>query len=408
MSARAVSAAMGAALAVSIAVPAASGAAVVLDDGHVDVAARLVGGALRLQVKDGTAGAGSVIWRDPADVVLHARPASATTVPSAAAMGFLGAPGAPLWLLPQVQRAGVLWPGWNTEQLTSAEVAGAVRWTLTGVEGPGAFALFTTGAFGTVDKLFDTSDGLPDARAIPLGTHAHGNWAFGAEGRYVLSFEIRARRPSGETIADARTIAVTVGAVDPATGTPLGGGGGSGGGGSGGGAGGGGGSGGGAGGGTGGGGAGGGPGGGGSSGPGRNGSGGGGGGSSRTGQNGSGAGRGTTGGRAGSDGRAGGRPGARTRRAARLRLATTGRPRLRGRVLRVGLRVGARSRVRLSVRRGGRVVARGPVRVVGPRARAVRTRLDRRLGPGSYRVRVVARAGSRSASTTLALRVGRR
>jgi putative ABC transporter-associated repeat protein len=374
MSARAALSAGCAALALSPAVPAAAGAAVVLEDGHVDVAARLVDGGLRMQVKDGTAGAGAVVWREPADAVLHARPASATTVPAGAALSFLGAPGTPLWLLPQVQRAGLLWPGWNTEQLTSAEVAGPVRWTLTGVEGPGSFALFTTGTFGTVDTLFDTGDGLPDAREIPLGTHAHGNWAFGAEGLYRLAFELSARRPSGETMTDARTIAVTVGAVDPSTGAPLGGG---------------------------------------LPDPGRGGTGGsdpgapGGGG---PGPGGSGGQGGSGGGDPSSDGgpRTGRRDDAKPGRGALLlRLATRGGVRLNGRRLELRMRVATRSRVRVTVHRRGRVVARGPVLVVGPRSRVLHVRLDRRLAPGAYRVRLTARAGARCAATTLALRVAR-
>lgn len=372
--------ALGAALAVSIAVPAAAGAAVVLQDGHVDVAARIVDGALRMQVKDGTAGAGAVVWREPAETVLHARPASATTVPAGATMGFLGVPGAPLWLLPQVQRAGLLWPGWNTEQLPAADVAGTVRWTLTGVEGPGRFALFTTGTFGAVDKLFDSGDGLPDAREIPLGTHAHGNWAFSAEGLYRLSFELRARRPSGETMTDARTVAVTVGAVDPATGAPLGGGGDPG------------------------------------SGPGRggDGSGGNGGGGGSGGSGGS----GTPGGGARSGGAGGGKPGAgggsrtdgRSRRAqrSRLKLVTSGPATARGRMLTVRLRIGTKARVRVTVRRSGRTVARAPIRLLAPSARVFRVRLNRNLTPGRYRVRVTARAGARSATQTVALRAVRR
>jgi putative ABC transporter-associated repeat protein len=379
MNARAAFGSVFAALACSTAAPAAAGAAVVLEDGHVDVAARMVDGGLRLQIKDGTAGAGAVVWREPAETVLHARPASATTVPAGAALGFLGAPATPLWLLPQVQRAGLLWPGWNTEQLTSAEVVGTVRWTLTGVEGPGSFALFTTGTFGAVDTLFDTGDGLPDAREIPLGTHAHGNWAFGAEGLYRLAFELSARRPSGETMTDARTIAVTVGAVDPATGAPLGGGLPD-------------------------------PGGGGTGG-GDPGAPGGGGSGSGSGSGGPGAGgQGGAGGGGSSDGdsRRGRRDDAKPVAGALLRLPARGGVRLRGRRLHVRMQVAASSRVRVSVQRRGRVVARGPVRVVGPRARVLRVRLDRRLAPGAYRVRLAARAGAREATKTVALRVGRR
>ncbi|MDO8201575.1 choice-of-anchor M domain-containing protein, partial [Conexibacter sp. CPCC 205762] len=199
----------------------AAAAPVVLQDGHVDWGARLVDGALRVQVKDGTAGSGAVVWRDPADVVFHVRPAARTSVPAGAAFAFLGTPGAPLWLLPQVQRPGVLWPGWNTEEIAGGQVAGPLTWTLDAVDGPGRFALFSSGTFGGATTLFDSGDGLPDTTTVPAGTHAHGNWAFGAEGRYLLTLTTRAAlAPSGAT-SDTRQLLVTVGAVDPASGAPL-------------------------------------------------------------------------------------------------------------------------------------------------------------------------------------------
>ncbi|MDW5598386.1 choice-of-anchor M domain-containing protein, partial [Conexibacter stalactiti] len=193
----------------------------VLQDGHVDYGARFVGGVLRAQVKDGTAGSGAVVWRESSEVVFHVRPAARTTVPSAAAFAFLGAPGAPLWLLPQVQRQGVLWPGWNSEEIAAAQLTGPLSWSLDAVTGPGRFALFTAGSFGGVTKLFDSGDGLPDTVQVPAGTHAHGNWAFSAEGRYQLTFTTRAPLAPSGSASDTRTLTVTVGAVDPATGAPL-------------------------------------------------------------------------------------------------------------------------------------------------------------------------------------------
>src|SRR5687767_11174694 len=83
-------------------------AAVVLAEGHVDYAARFVDGSFQSQVKDGTQG--TVVWREPRDVVFHARPEARTSVPDDPRMRFLGAPGDPVWVLPQVQRAGLLWP----------------------------------------------------------------------------------------------------------------------------------------------------------------------------------------------------------------------------------------------------------------------------------------------------------
>jgi putative ABC transporter-associated repeat protein len=198
----------------AIALPPADAAArVVLADGHVDYAARVVGGKLQSRIKDSTSG--RVIWRRPGGVVFHARPGTRTRLPDDGAMDFLGDPGDPVWVLPQTQESGILWAGWNTEQITKRRVRGAVRWTLRRVRGPGRVAVFQTGAFGDHDILFNSTDGLPDRRRVPLGTHAHGNWAFTAVGRYRLTFELRAAARSGRLLRSTATLAVAVGDVDP-------------------------------------------------------------------------------------------------------------------------------------------------------------------------------------------------
>jgi surface-anchored protein len=211
-------AAAGALMALAIGGAPAAAAPVVLDEGHVDYGARMVDGQLQSQVKDGTRGASAVVWREPADVVFHVRSAARTTVPANPQLAFLGAPGDPVWLIPQIQRSEILWAGWNTEELGAAELGGPVAWTLAAVDGPGAFAIFQTGSLGNVDVLFNSRDGLPDARNVPLGTHAHGNWAFSAAGTYRLTFTMSGTRPSGEAMSDTEILTVTVADVPPQVG----------------------------------------------------------------------------------------------------------------------------------------------------------------------------------------------
>lgn len=191
------------------------GAPVVLAQGHADIAGRLVGDALRIQVKDGTGG--TPVWREPSTVVFHARPAARIEVPDDPAFAFLGKGGDPVWALPQVQDPALLWPGWNTEELGS--LSGDIAWKLTGVDGPGAFALFTSGAFGDPEVHFNSRDGLPDTLRVARGTHAHGNWVFGKEGVYRLTFEMSGTK-AGKALSDRQTVTVAVGAVDPSKVTP--------------------------------------------------------------------------------------------------------------------------------------------------------------------------------------------
>ena len=202
------------ALAAALVLAPASDAQLVIDDGHADYGARIVDGGLRSQIKDSTAG-GAPVWREVESVRIRLDAAARATVPDGASWAFLGVPGATVWLIPQTQRAGVVWLGWNTEALTAADVAGDVMWRLDAVEGPGRVAVFQTGAFGQPDKLFDSGDGLPDARAVPIGTHAHGNWSFSRPGDYALMLAHSVQRAGGGTQSDTRILRVTVDAGVP-------------------------------------------------------------------------------------------------------------------------------------------------------------------------------------------------
>jgi surface-anchored protein len=187
---------------------------VTLDRGHVDaVALRLLPDGLHVQVKDGTA-TGVTTWREPADVEFRVTAAARTELPAQPALSFLGGAGKQVFLLPQTQRADLLWTGWNTEELRPAEVSGPVTWALTAVDGPGAFGLFTTGSFGAPEIIFNNTDGLPDTLSVPLGTHAHANWVFAEPGRYQLTFAVTAPGTGG-TLTDTETLTFVVGDGTP-------------------------------------------------------------------------------------------------------------------------------------------------------------------------------------------------
>ncbi|MGI5183515.1 TIGR03773 family transporter-associated surface protein [Dactylosporangium sp. CA-152071] len=181
---------------------------VVITSGHADVAVRLESGRLVTRIKDGTGG-GAPVWRTPSEVVLHLGDAATATVP-AGPFDFLGGQGATVWQVPQTQKAGVPWLGWNTEE--AGQAGGPVTWKLTGVDGPGTVAVFEYDAFGQPKVIFNSKDGLPDSLAVPLGTHAHGNWAFTKPGAYRLSFS---HTLGGSTATSVVTFAV--GGTDPKT-----------------------------------------------------------------------------------------------------------------------------------------------------------------------------------------------
>ncbi|WP_405061579.1 choice-of-anchor M domain-containing protein [Kribbella sp. NBC_01505] len=158
-----------------------------LSNGHADYAVRLVAGALQSRIKDGTK-PGTPVWRDPATVTIRLTSAAGTTSPGGA-FGFLGPKGTPVWQIPQTQKEGVVWLGWNTEELKPGQVPGnTVTWRLDKVAGPGRVSVFEFNSFGQPQIIFNSADGLPDTYQIPIGTHAHGNWSFTKPGTYNLTF----------------------------------------------------------------------------------------------------------------------------------------------------------------------------------------------------------------------------
>ncbi|WP_165984962.1 choice-of-anchor M domain-containing protein [Streptomyces sp. YIM 98790] len=215
------------AYAVRVAAPAATdttGASrerTVLDEGHIDIAARVLDGDLHIHVKDGTV-PGSSTWREPGALVLHVKPEAEQQVPDNPQFAFLGDPGDPVWLLDQVQQEGLLWPGWSTEHIPAGATTGPVEFRLDSVSGPGDLALWTYDVMDGATVLFNSGDGTPDAFDVPQNTHAHGGWAFTEEGTYQVTLSMTATLSGGGKISDTETFAFAVGATDPGTVTPPG------------------------------------------------------------------------------------------------------------------------------------------------------------------------------------------
>lgn len=204
---------LGAAAHLAPAADAAGAADAVLRDGHLDITTRLDGGRLRTELVLEAAGAPPVRYQpDQATLVVADR--ARTTVPPNPAFGFLGPPGSAVWVLPQTQDPELLWVGWNTERIPAGTLPGPVRWTLRTVEGPGRFALFTTDQFGAPRPLL-VGGGTPNRMEVPLGVHAHGNWAFGAAGTYTLGIDLEADGAAPERLT-LRFAVGTAGTPDPA------------------------------------------------------------------------------------------------------------------------------------------------------------------------------------------------
>jgi surface-anchored protein len=180
---------------------AAQPAPVVLSVGHVDVLQLTYeGGELALSIKDDSGG--EPVTRNPADVVLQALPGSRGPVPEHPDFGFLGAPGDPVWILPEIQNHSLLWPGWNTEPIPLGVFQeDLITLTLTEVVGPGKLFVYIEDFLGLPEHQFSSEPGFPDSTVVRTDTHVHANWAFTAEGSYTLRFEAEATLPDGTTVS---------------------------------------------------------------------------------------------------------------------------------------------------------------------------------------------------------------
>lgn len=166
------------------AAPAPAAAPLVLSSGHVDaVDVEYEDGELALAVHDDATDAAYA----PSDVVLRVRNLARTTVPDDPAYAFLGTPGAPVWVLPEIQNPDLLWAGLSTEELEPGVFAGdQVTIRVERVRGPGDVAVFTQDAVGAPAVLADSGDGLPDTIRLGTGGHVHAGWAFDRPGTYQL------------------------------------------------------------------------------------------------------------------------------------------------------------------------------------------------------------------------------
>ncbi|GAA3927273.1 TIGR03773 family transporter-associated surface protein [Actinoplanes auranticolor] len=182
----------------------------VIADGHVDMGPQLSGGALRIRLKDDTTTPAT--WRELSDVTLKVTDKARIDVPAGPGYAFLGKAGDKVYLLPQSQQSGIVWPGWNTQHESLVKgTRGTVNWRLKQVSGPGKFKLFLTGSFGAPEVIFDSDKSLPQRLGIAPNTHAHGNWAFTRAGTYQLTFDMTATTTAGKNVSDTRTLTLAVG-----------------------------------------------------------------------------------------------------------------------------------------------------------------------------------------------------
>ncbi|MEV6281987.1 choice-of-anchor M domain-containing protein [Kribbella sp. NPDC051770] len=187
---------------------------VVISTGHVDLGPHFVDGAWTIGLRDDTIQ--PAVWRDLDDVVLHANAKARIAVPADPAYAFLGTAGEQIYVIPQVQQDGVIWPGWNTQAPdVEAQVTREVTWSLDAVEGPGVFTLFLNSDFGRPTTIFDSRTPYPQQTGVDVGTHVHGNWTFTTPGTYRLRITMTAHLKNNSTVKDQQTLTLHAGDTPP-------------------------------------------------------------------------------------------------------------------------------------------------------------------------------------------------
>lgn len=194
---------------------------IVLDRGHTDaVHMELDGDRLALKVREDITGAPRTI-REASEVAFQVTDAAQVQVPDDPAFAFLGAPGATIWLIPEVQDGNVVWAGWDTEEIEPGMLQGdALTLSLASVSGPGTVKVFQTNFAGQPVMIWDPSNGLTDTR-VPSNAHVHGNWAFVTPGVYDLVFNASATRADGTPVQGTATYKFVVGALPDPTPAPT-------------------------------------------------------------------------------------------------------------------------------------------------------------------------------------------
>ncbi|MDK7749489.1 choice-of-anchor M domain-containing protein [Brevibacterium sp. UMB10442] len=184
-----------------------AGQRVRVTDGHFDFGARLNGKRATAEVKDDRTS--PPVWRNPSDMTFVLGDASKKKVP--AEFGFLGKPGADIYMIGQTQESQVPWLGWNTQDEQLVNNATKVTMRLDSLNGPGKLNVFVGGGGlggGSVKHVFRNAG---DSYDIPLRTHEHGNWVFSAPGNYTATLTFTVKLKDGSTSQATGTLNFEVG-----------------------------------------------------------------------------------------------------------------------------------------------------------------------------------------------------
>lgn len=157
-----------------------------LETGHIDAFHLTLNDDSTVHLNLAESTTGTHVEHDPESVELFVKDdAYLTDLPPASLP-----PGAPtsLYYLPISQDQNLIWPGWDSEGVSSYYGNDAsVDIVISAVDGPGQVYLWSTGAFGDVRQVLVDGYTLPDTIHQDFPTHGHASWGFTASGVYRLT-----------------------------------------------------------------------------------------------------------------------------------------------------------------------------------------------------------------------------
>ncbi|VEI13307.1 choice-of-anchor M domain-containing protein [Trueperella bialowiezensis] len=115
------------------------------NSGHFDIGTTATANGIQMLIKDDRHSPAR--WVSPASLTFGLGNAAKKKAP--AGIEFIASPGQEVWMIQATQEPNVPWVGANTQHPDLLRnTTGAVTWTLTGVTGPGALAVFESGNLG--------------------------------------------------------------------------------------------------------------------------------------------------------------------------------------------------------------------------------------------------------------------
>lgn len=156
---------------------------------HVDIGIAYENGAWDLHVHDED---NDVEW-EPDDALFYVGANGKAARPSGSQWDFLGtSAGSDVWIIPQTQATNLPFLGIAGEEIDFGIFDNnQVQLFLRDVRGNGDFAIYNTDSFGTPQVRFSSANGFDntDVINVPVGGHAHYNFAFTSTGLYEVDLE---------------------------------------------------------------------------------------------------------------------------------------------------------------------------------------------------------------------------